>query len=160
MHRTEVQPTKQSRRELEDIFFKEVNVRWVHHPHTEALVIIARVTNSNVHRLKVDDGSAVDILYLNAYKRMSLTEDDLDPNSSPIYGFTRDHVIPKEVAKLTITVGEHPRTSTVLANFLVVDALSAIDGIIRRLPFKALKAATSIYHLIMKFPTTERTSEV
>ena len=70
----------------------------------------------------VDDGSEVDTLYLNAYKRMSLTEDDLDPNSSPLYGFTRDHVIPKGVAKLTIIVGEHPRTSIVLANFLVVNA--------------------------------------
>ena len=30
----------------------------------------------------VDDGSASDILYLNAYKKMGLTEDDLDPNSS------------------------------------------------------------------------------
>ena len=116
----EVQPTKQSRRELEDIFFKEVNVRWVHHPHTEALVIIARVTNSNVHRLKVDDGSAVDILYLNAYKRMGLTEDDLDPNNSLLNGFTGDHIVPKGLAKLTIIVGELARTSTILTNFLVV----------------------------------------
>ena len=66
----------------------------------------------------VDDGSAVDILYLNTYKRMGLTEDDLDPNSSPLYRFTGDHVVPKRVAKLTITVGEHPQISTVLANFL------------------------------------------
>ena len=80
----------------------------------------------------VDDGSAVDILYLNAYKRMGLIEDDLDPNSSPLYRFTRDHVIPKGVAKLTIIMEEHPRTSIVLANFLVVDAPSAINGIIGR----------------------------
>ena len=53
----------------------------------------------------VDDGSAVDILYLNAYKRMSLIEDELDPNSSPLYDFTRDHVVPKEVLKLTNSGG-------------------------------------------------------
>ena len=45
----------------------------------------------------VDDGSVVDILYLSAYKKMGLTEEDLDPNSSPLYGFTRDYVIPKGV---------------------------------------------------------------
>ena len=106
----------------------------------------------------VDDGSEVDTLYLNAYKRMSLTEDDLDPNSSPLYRFTKDHVVPKGVAKLIITVGEHPWTSTVLANFLRVDAL--INGIIRRPLLKALKAATSIYHLTMKFRTTKGTGEV
>ena len=108
----------------------------------------------------VDDFSAMDILYLTAYKRMGLTEDDLDPNSSPLYGFTRDHIVPKGVAKLTIMVGEHPRSSIVLANFLVVDAPSAINRIIGRLIIKALKVTTSIYHLTMKFLTAERTGEV
>ena len=89
-----------------------------------------------------------------------MTEDDLDPNSFPLYNFTGDHVVPKGVAKLTITMGEHPRTSTILANFLVVDVSSAINGIIRRPLLKALKAATSIYHLTMKFPTAEGTGEV
>ena len=103
----------------------------------------------------VDDGSVIDILYLNAYKRIGFTEDELDPNSSPLYGFTEDHVVPKGVVKLTITIGEHPRTSTVLINFLVVDAPSAINEIIRRPLLRALKAATSIYHLTIKFSTAE-----
>ena len=65
---------------------------------------------------------------------MGLTEDDLDPNSSPFDGFIRDQVAPKVVAKLTIMVGKYPRTSTVLANFLMVDAPSTINKIIGR-PF-------------------------
>ena len=95
----------------------------------------------------VDDGSALDILYLKAYKRMGLIEDDLDPNISPFY------FIPKRVVKLTITVREHPRTSTILSNFLVVDAPSTML-------LKDLKAATSIYHLTMKFSTAKGTGEV
>ena len=91
---------------------------------------------------------------------MGLDEDDLDPNSSPLYGFTRDHVISKRVAKLIVTVGAHPQTSTVLANFLVVNALSAINRIIGRPLLKALKEATSIYHSTMKFPMVEGTGEV
>ena len=84
----EVQSIRQAQRELEDIIFREVDARWVHHPHADALVIMTQVTNNNVHHLTVDDGSTIDILYLNAYKRMSLTEDDLDPNSFPLWGFT------------------------------------------------------------------------
>ena len=57
-------------------------------------------------------------------------------------------------------MGEHPQTSTVPANFLVVDALSAINEIIGRPLLKALKAATSIYHLTMKFPTTKGIGKV
>ena len=64
------------------------------------------------------------------------------------------------MAKLIVTVGEHPRTSTVLTNFLLVNALSAINGIIGRPLLKALKAATLIYHVTMKFPTAEGTCEV
>ena len=123
VHIMKIRPTKQAWRELEDIVFKQADARWVHHPHTNALVITAQVANVSVHCLMVDDGSTADILYLNAYKKMGLTKDDLDPNSSPLYYFTRDYIIPKGVAKLTVTVGEHLRTPTVLANFLVVDAL-------------------------------------
>ena len=108
----------------------------------------------------MDDGSAVDILYLSAYKKMGLTEEDLDPNTSPLYGFTGDHVVSKGVAKLTIMVGEHPWTSIVLANFFVVDAPSAINRIIGRPLLKALKVATLIYHLTMKFSTAEGIGEV
>ena len=59
------------------------------------LVITALVTNSNVHHLFVDDGSEMDILYLNAYKRIGLIENDLDPNSSLLYDFIGDHAISK-----------------------------------------------------------------
>ena len=80
----------------------------------------------------VDDGRAVDILYLDAYKRMGLTETALSPAASPLYGFTRDHVIPKGTAKLAITVGEQPRVSIVVTDALVVNYPSAINGIIGR----------------------------
>ena len=91
---------------------------------------------------------------------MGLIKDDLDPNSSALYGINGDHIVPKRVVKLTIIVGEHLRTSIVLANFLVVDALSAINGIIGRPFLKALKAATSIYHITIKFPTAEGIGEI
>ena len=108
VHRTKERTAKHVRRELEDIVFTEVDARWVHHPHPNALVSIARVANSNVHRLMVDDGSAMDIFYLDAYKRMGLAESTLSPTTSPLYGFTGDNMIPKGTAKLAMTVGEHP----------------------------------------------------
>ena len=91
---------------------------------------------------------------------MGLAENALSPATSPLYGFTGDHIIPKGTAKMAITLGEHPQTSTVISNFLVVDYLLAINGIIEMPLLKALKAVTSIYHLTMKFPTTEGKGEV
>ena len=124
------------------------------------MVITARVANSNVHRMLVDDGSAVDIIYLNTYKRIDPTESELSPTTSPLYGFTRDHVIPKGTIKLAVMMREHPIVSTVMIEFLVVDYPSVVRGIIGRQLLKALKAVTSIYHLTMKFPTTEGMEQV
>ena len=53
----------------------------------------------------VDDGSSVDILYLDAYKRMGLTENELNPNTSQLYRFTGDHVILRGTTKLAVIVG-------------------------------------------------------
>ena len=147
--RTEERLTKNARWELEDIVFTKADTMWVHHPH-----------NSNVHRVLVDDGNVVDIIYLNAYKRMGLTESELSPTTSPLYGFTGDHVIPRGTVKLVVIVGEHPRVSTIVIEFLVFDCLLAVNGIIWRPLLKALKPVTSIYHLTMKFLTVEGTRQV
>ena len=48
---------------LYDIVFTKVNASWVHNTHEDALVITAEIANSLVHRLVVDSGSAINILY-------------------------------------------------------------------------------------------------
>ena len=47
----------------DDIVFTNTDVRWVHHPYEDALVITAVVATCLVHRLLVDNESIVDILY-------------------------------------------------------------------------------------------------
>ena len=62
VHRTDKRPLKSTQGEHEDIVFTETDSRWVHHPHTDALVITIRVANSNVHRMLIDNGSVVAII--------------------------------------------------------------------------------------------------
>ena len=119
------------------------------------MVITVRVANSNVHRMLIDDGNVVDIIYLDAYKKMRLTESDLSPMTSPLYTVIGDHMIPKETIKLAMMVGEHPRVSTIITEFLIVDCPFSFNGIIGRPLLRALGAPTLIYHLTMKFPTAE-----
>ena len=102
---TEERPTKNARQELKDIVFTMEDAMWVDHPRVDALVIIARVVNSNVDRLVVDDGSAINIIYLDADKRMQLTKSELSPITSLLYRFTGDHVIPRGIGKLAATMG-------------------------------------------------------
>ena len=127
----------------------------MHHLHADTLVITARVANSNVHRKLVDDGSAVDIIYLDAYKRMGLTDSKFNLTTSPLYEFMVYYIILRGTVKLALTMEEHPKVSTAVTEFLVVNCPSIVNGIIGKQLLKALKAAMSIYHLTMKFPTKE-----
>ena len=51
----------------DEIVFTQADTRWVHQPHEDALVITTEVANSLDHRLLIDSGSAVNILYWGAY---------------------------------------------------------------------------------------------
>ena len=46
-----------------DIVITETDASWVHHPHEDALVTTTKIANSLIHRVLVDSGSAVNILY-------------------------------------------------------------------------------------------------
>ena len=54
---------KIARRESPVIGFSEEDVRCLHHPHDDALVVSVRVGDYNVHRMLVDNGSSAYILY-------------------------------------------------------------------------------------------------
>ena len=47
----------------DEVVFTQAYVSWVHNLHKDALVIMAEVSNSLVHRLLVDSRSTVNILY-------------------------------------------------------------------------------------------------
>ena len=92
----------------DNIVFTQADASWVHHPHEDALVITTEVANSLVHGLLIDNGSAIDILYQDAYQKTGLRRANLTLTTFPLYGFTRDNVIPEGIIKLAITLGEPP----------------------------------------------------
>ena len=135
-------PAKQYKGEDGDITFKKSDANLVHHPHCDALVIKAMMANKNVYRILVDNRSSVVILYYQAFQRMGLRDNDLRPSPNPIYGFTRDFVVPVGVITLPLIVGEYPRESCVMADFLVIDQPSAFNVVLDRPSLKALKTIT------------------
>ena len=101
--------------------FSEKDASHVRHPYCDALVIKAMVANNNVHRILVNNKSSVDILYFQAFERMGLKVSNLKPLPNPVYGFTGDSVFPLGVISLLMTLGEYPRQSCVMVDFLVID---------------------------------------
>ena len=64
------------------------------------------------------------------------------------------------VITLLMTVGEFPSESCVVPDFLVIDQPSTFNAVLDRPFLRALNAITSIYHLSMKFPTSNRVGKV
>ena len=118
------------------------------------------MANNSVYRILVDNRSSSDILYYQAFQRMDLRINDLRPSPNPIYDFTGDSVAPVGVITLPLMVGEYPRESCVMADFLVIDQPSAFNAVLGRPSLRALKAITSIYHFWIKFPIPNGVGEV
>ena len=73
------------------------------------MVIKAMIAKNNIHRILVDNGSSMDILYFKAFERMGLKVNDFNLSPNPVYGFTGDSVVPLGVISLPMTLGEYPR---------------------------------------------------
>ena len=145
---------------MDDTTFNNRDAHHVRHPHYDALVIMAMAANNNVYRLLVDNGSSMDILYYQAFQKMGLKFSDLKPSPNPIYCFTGDSVTPLGLISIPMTLGEYPRQSCVMEDFLVIDQPSAFNVVLGNPSLRELRVITSIYHQLMKFPTPSGVGEV
>uniref|UniRef100_A0A2N9F359 Uncharacterized protein n=1 Tax=Fagus sylvatica TaxID=28930 RepID=A0A2N9F359_FAGSY len=153
-------PPKNIRLDDQIISFSEEDARGTHQPHDDTLVITINIAGFTTRRVMVDNGSSADILYLPAYQQMRLDKDKLRPMDAPLVGFTGDKVCPVGIVTLPITVGTHPKTVSKTVDFLVVNCPSAYNAIIGRPTLNRLRAVTSTYHLLLKFPTEHGIGEV
>ena len=135
---------------MDGITFNERDANHVCHPHCNALVVKAMIANNNIHRMLVDNGSSVDILYYQAFQRMGLKVSDLKPSPNPIYGFMGDSIIPLGVISLPMTLSEYPRQSCVMADLLVIDQPLAFNVVLGRPSLRELKTITSIVKVASK----------
>jgi hypothetical protein len=86
---------------------------------------------------------------------MGIDRERIKPFGSPLVGFGGEVVYPIGIIPLPVTAETTPRLSTVMVDFLVIDWPSAYNVIVGRPALNKLRAATSTYHLMMKFPIEE-----
>jgi hypothetical protein len=91
---------------------------------------------------------------------MGIDRDRIKPFGSPLVGFGREQVQPIRIILLPMTARTAPKLFTVMVNFLVVDRPFTCNAIIGQPALNKLRAATSTYHLMMKFPIEEGVREV
>ncbi|XP_059669890.1 uncharacterized protein LOC132315551 [Cornus florida] len=142
------------------ITFSDEDMKDVQQPHDDPLVVAMMIANYNTRRILVDNGSSADIIFLDAFSKMKIGKEKLRPTRSPLVGFTGDKVYPLGAVILPVTAGTSPKQVTVMVDFLVVDCPSAYNVILGRATLNSMRAITSTYHLLMRFPTEHGVGEL
>ena len=91
---------------------------------------------------------------------MRIKRERLIPANVPLIGFEGTKVYPLGMVTLLVTVGDYSQQITKDVTFLVVDCLSAYNAILGQPTLNSLKAVTSTYHLMIKFPTKYGVAEI
>ncbi|XP_075665421.1 uncharacterized protein LOC142635091 [Castanea sativa] len=87
------------------IGFTEEDDRCHHHPHDDELVVSIWIGDYNTHRVLVDNGSFVNILYYPAFQQMRIKKEWLIPTNAPLVGFGGTRVYPLGAP---VTIGDYP----------------------------------------------------
>ncbi|VFQ77938.1 unnamed protein product, partial [Cuscuta campestris] len=79
----------------EPIVFSHADLPETGVPHRDAVVITIDIMDLLIHKTLVDTGSSVNIMYMDTYKALGLTRDELSPIKTPLTGFTGDSIEPE-----------------------------------------------------------------
>jgi len=77
---------------MPDITFTDQDFRGIDTRQDDPMVITIDVTNCEVRKTMVDQGSSVNVLYWKTFKRMGLDEEDILPLDKQIVGFSGERM--------------------------------------------------------------------
>ena len=97
-------------------------------PHDNALVVTLKIEGYDVKRVMVDQGSGVEIMYLDLYKGLNLRLEDLTAYNFPLVSFDGKVVVPRGQIRLPMQAS----SEVVEVDFIVVDAYSPYTAIVAR----------------------------
>jgi len=119
--------------------------------HDDPMVITMEIVEYAVMKTLVDQGSSVDILFWDTFKRLHLREEDRVPFREQIIGFSGERVSTKGYVDLITTCGRGSKIKKIKIRYLVVDASTSYNVLLGRSSLNKLGAIVSTPHLAMKF---------
>ncbi|KAK3030966.1 hypothetical protein RJ639_034887 [Escallonia herrerae] len=151
---------KTARAPIPTISFSDEDLKDVKTLHDDPLVITIKAGNFEVKHVLVDNGSFVEILFYDAFKKMNISTDRLQKMDTPLYGFSNHPVAVEGIIVLLVAIGTPPTQANLMLDFMVVKVPSTYNAILGRPALNQLQAVVSTYHLKMKFPTEYGIEEV
>nr|GEW99770.1 reverse transcriptase domain-containing protein [Tanacetum cinerariifolium] len=117
------------------------------------LVIEAEIGGHMIHRMYIDGGSSMEILYEHCFNRLRPEiKSQMVPATTSLTGFSGETIWPLGQLRLPVIIGEATHSTKAWMNFIVVKSLSPYNGIIGRPGLKAIQAVPSTVHEMLKFP--------
>ena len=145
---SEDQPSiKRTKGRLDPIAFDDEDLEGTIQPHDDALVIAAQISGFLVKRVMIDQGSRVDVMYLNLFKGLELKNQDLAKYDSPLVSFDERVVIPQGQISLPVSMEGKEVTMT----FIVVNSFSPYTAILGRPWIHTMGAIPLTLHMKVKF---------
>jgi len=122
-------------------------------PHDDdPMVITLQILNWNIKRVLINTGISADILTFEAFDRMGLSEEQLQPFQGTLSGFTGERVHVRGYITLKTIFGAGNQAKAIKIRYLVVNAPNSNNIVIRRPSFNWLGALLSTKFLVMKYP--------
>jgi hypothetical protein len=119
-------------------------------PHVDAMVINCSVAGWNLHKVLVDNGRQADIIFLNAFDRMSINHSLLKPSDNPLYDFGGKGTFPVSKIELPLSLGVAPNARNEQVTFDIVDMVYPYNAIMGRGSINKFEAAIHGLYLCTK----------
>ena len=132
----------------EPISFNNDDLKGTIQPHDDALVVTTQISGFLVKRMIVDQGSRVDVMYLDLLKGLGLRKEDLMKHTTPLVGFNDKVVILEGQISLPVIM----RGKEVVVTFTIVTSFSPYTAILGRSWIHSMEAVPSTLHIKIKFP--------
>jgi len=116
------------------------------------MVVTLQIFNWDLKRILIDPGSSAHIFYYDAFEKLGLDPDQLQPFKGTLARFTREQVHVRGHISLKTTFGTRENAKTIRVKYLVINAPNCYNIIIERPSFNLLGIFMSTRFLVMKYP--------
>ena len=90
--------------QLSDMAFTREDCRRVSYPHSDPLVVVIDIADQSVHRVLLDSGAKVNVIYKSCWDEMDLDEKALKRSTTSIVGFSDESVLAEGKMSLPVTI--------------------------------------------------------
>ncbi|GJT53639.1 reverse transcriptase domain-containing protein [Tanacetum coccineum] len=117
------------------------------------MIIEAEIGGHFVHRIYVDGGASLEVLYEHCFVRLRpKIRSQMIPATTSLIGFSGETIWPLGQISLLVKIGDEEHSTSAWMNFMVIRSPSQYNGIIGRTGIRKTHAVPSTAHEMLIFP--------